>query len=378
MQIQQSIFFDSSLTSAWNGLANIQPQLLLVFGAPAFFTPGLAGAIQQNFPQATILGCSTAGEIYGTAVYENALVITAIHFDHAGFMSASAPLGNIKDSQAAGARLAARLVHKDLHSVLVYAPGLAINGSAVINGMSSVLPSGVRITGGLAGDNGVFQKTFTMLNGQVSDHQLVAVGFYEPGIKCHHGSFGGWLPFGPARKVTGCIGNELLELDGQPALDIYRQYLGEYSSQLPASGLLFPFENLDKEQMPTGVIRTILGINETKGSLVLAGDIKSDGYLRLMHASIDGLIEGARTAAMATRTALTSNNPALAILVSCVGRRLVMGSRVDEEVETVAEVFGPHCSIAGFYSYGEISPLFASTESKLHNQTMTVTYMVEE
>jgi hypothetical protein len=67
----------------------------------------------------------------------------------------------------------------------------------------------------------------------------------------------------------------------------------------------------------------------------------------------------------------------LAILVSCVGRKLVMGSRVDEEVEAVGEVLGNNSILTGFYSYGEISPFTPGASCKLHNQTMTVTCLGE-
>ena len=192
-----------------------------------------------------------------------------------------------------------------------------------------------------------------------------------------HGSFGGWEPFGPARKVTRCEGNILYELDGEPALDIYKRYLGEHAQGLPASGLLFPFAMLGEDHNAIGLIRTILGVDEISGSLTLAGEINVNGYLKLMHASTDKLVNGAEAAAEAAKSLLEAPGESLAILVSCVGRKLVMGTRVDEEVEAVAEIFGSKAVLTGFYSYGEISPFTPGTSCKLHNQTMTITYLGE-
>ena len=192
-----------------------------------------------------------------------------------------------------------------------------------------------------------------------------------------HGSFGGWSPFGPARKVTRCANNVLFELDGESALEVYKRYLGEHAKGLPASGLLFPFAMLGKDHSEVGLIRTILGVDEANGSLTLAGDIDPEGYLRLMHASTDALVEGAEAAAEAAQAMRGNAGEGLALLVSCVGRKLVMGGRVDEEVEAVGDVFGQGATLAGFYSYGEISPFSPSVDCKLHNQTMTITYLSE-
>ncbi|MDP1153786.1 FIST C-terminal domain-containing protein, partial [Klebsiella pneumoniae] len=77
--------------------------------------------------------------------------------------------------------------------------------------------------------------------------------------------------------------NVLYELDGEPALDIYKRYLGDHARELPGSGLLFPFAMLGDDDSESGLVRTILGVDEAQGSVTLAGDIDPQGYLRLMH-----------------------------------------------------------------------------------------------
>jgi len=161
-------------------------------------------------------------------------------------------------------------------------------------------------------------------------------------------------------------------------LSLYKRYLGDYASGLPATGLLFPLQMLDENHAATGLIRTIMSIDEAEGSLILAGDVKQDGYLRLMQASTENLVDGAEAAGTQVRQRLPGDSaPGLAILVSCVGRRLVMGDRVEEEVEAVTEHLGDDTLSCGFYSYGEISPFTTTTDCKLHNQTMTVTFLGE-
>lgn len=361
-------------------LAAIAPQLVLVFGAVERMTePGLVESLKSAFPAAELAGCTTAGEIGAGGVSDGALVVVALRFSGSRVQLAATDLADMEDSRAAGQRLGLALAAPGLRHVLVLGQGVQINGSALIEGISEPLGTGVLLSGGLAGDGGAFERTWTLSNQGLSQRQIVAIGFSGEELRVGNGSFHGWRPFGPVRKVTRSAGNVLFELDGQPALDIYKRYLGEYAKGLPASGLLFPFEMLGEDRGALGLIRTILGVDESAGSLVLAGNIVEDGYLRLMHASTDSLVDGAMAAAEAAHDAAPGADPgeSLVLLVSCVGRKLVMGARADEEVEAVQTVFGPKASIAGFYSNGEISPMRDLLTCHLHNQTMTVTHIAE-
>jgi hypothetical protein len=378
MKIEQFTAHQTPAPAELASLAAIAPDLVLAFGSVTHLAePGLLETLRDAFPAAVLAGCSTAGEIGDLGVTDDMLGLTAIRFDQPGVSLATTDLASMADSFEAGVRLALDLPVEGLHNVLVFGLGVDINGSALIAGLASRLPAGVAIAGGLAGDGGAFTRTLTLSSRAVSDRQLVAVGLHAPRTHVTHGSFHGWQPFGPARRVTRSEGNVLFELDGAPALDVYRKYLGEYAEGLPGTGLLFPFEMMGSDRQGQGLIRTILGVDREAGSLILAGDIVSDGYLKLMHASTDTLIDGAQAAAEQAHGGLEASGDSLALLVSCVGRKLVMGARVDEEVEAVAAVFGRNARVAGFYSNGEISPLLASTECRLHNQTMTITLLRE-
>ncbi|MDP1534266.1 MAG: FIST N-terminal domain-containing protein, partial [Rubrivivax sp.] len=336
--------------------------------------PTLAAA----FPRAQRVGCSTAGEISNSGVDDGSVVVTAIHFNTPAFRIASVDLAAMDDSRSAGQRLAAQLAADDLSAVLIFGQGVAINGSALIDGVTQGVGPGVVLTGGLAGDAGAFERSWTLSNQGVSQRAIVAIGWYGSATRVAHGSFGGWQPFGPPRRVTRARGNLLQELDGEPALDVYKRYLGEYARDLPASGLLFPFAMLGDDLREVGLIRTILGIDESDGSLILAGEVQQGGHLRLMHADTNALVNGAQAAARAAQAMFAASTPGLALLISCVGRKLVMGGRTDDEVEAVAQVLGAGATLTGFYSNGEISPFVGSTSCALHNQTMTITCLYEE
>jgi hypothetical protein len=373
-QLQLSDIHAASL----DALAEIQPNLVLVFAAPRFFTdPALPEWLGQAFPEARRVGLSTAGEIATAGVSDDTIVITAIRFERSAFEVVATDLGGMEDSRAAGERLARQLETRELKAVLLFCQGVGVNGSEVIAGIVSVLGAAVPITGGLAGDNGAFTGTWSLLDDKVSSRRIVAIGLRGETLEFAHGCYGGWQSFGPARQATRAAGNVLYELDGKPALDTYKTYLGEYARDLPASGLLFPIALLDDDTQESGLIRTLLAIDESQGSLTLAGDIPQGGYVRLMHASTEALVDGAEAAALAARRMHFGHSPVLGLLISCIGRKLVMGDRVDEEVEAVAGVFGRDCLLAGFYSNGEISPYQETSECKLHNQTMTITCIAE-
>lgn len=361
-------------------LGQIAPGLLLVFGSPALLSwPGLADALAQEFPEAIRVGCSTAGEIANGSLAEGSVVVTALAFAATPLRQASTVLASMDDSRACGERLGQELAAAGLRAVLVFGQGVGINGSALIDGLAAALPQGVSISGGLAGDDAAFERTWVLDRQGLSAERVAAVGLYGERVRIGNGCFGGWQAFGPMRKVTRSAGNILYALDDEPALDVYKRYLGDYARTLPSSGLLFPFEMFSSAQESAGLFRTILGIDEAGGSLILAGDIDPHGYLRLMHAQTDRLVDGAELAAEATLKSLAAV-PAggLGLLVSCVGRKLVMGGRAEEEVEAVKHVLGPKLVLAGFYSYGEISPISAGVECKLHNQTMTITFIGED
>jgi hypothetical protein len=377
MQVAQVIIRNAdSVAAQLEPLRVVQPGLVLAFGTPDLLK-SVAGLLAALFPGATRAGCSTAGEISAAGVSDGSCVVTAIGFEATSSRQASTRLQGMEDSHAAGQRLSQSLPTKGLRAVLVFGQGVAINGSALIAGMTEVLGSSIAITGGLAGDAAAFRQTWVLDDTGVHNDRLVCIGLYGDRLRFSHGSFGGWSPFGPARKVTRCEHNVLFELDGEPALEVYKRYLGEHARELPASGLLFPLAMLGRDHNEMGLIRTILAVDEVAGSLMLAGDIDPDGYLRLMHAGTDALVNGAKIAAQGARRAGVGSGQALALLVSCVGRKLVMGERVEEEVEAVADVFDQNTVLAGFYSYGEISPFRDQAECKLHNQTMTITCISE-
>lgn len=376
MHVEQRVWTEAE---GWTGVehpAPHSPQLVLVFGATRRLEhlPALA-ALRELYPRAHLMGCSTAGEIHGTRVLDDTIVATAVWFESTKLECAQIELADGVDSRAAGTRLASSLEREGLVHVFVLSDGLAVNGSELVKGFAETLTPGVGLTGGLSGDGARFQRTLVCLDGSPAQRRVVALGLYGSRLTVGCGSLGGWDPFGPERLVTRSAGNVLHELDGQSALGLYKQYLGEHASGLPASGLLFPLAVRIDGAEP--VVRTILAVDESAQTMTFAGDVPQGARARLMRANFERLIDGASGAARASQHSLNDSNPDLAILISCVGRKLVLKQRIEEEVESVREVLGPRTALTGFYSYGEISPFTPSARCELHNQTMTITTLSE-
>jgi hypothetical protein len=348
-------------------------QLLIGFGEKRLLLEKpIYEELKKKFPNASIALCSTAGEIFSSEVLNDSLTLTAIEFEKTKVQSTSINISNYKSSFDAGVALIQNLEQNDLKYVFVLSDGGMVNGSELVRGIETIINHKIPVTGGLAGDGTNFQSTLVGLNEKPKTGNIVAVGLYGNYIKIGHGSMGGWEMFGLEKKITKSISNELFEIDNANALDIYKEYLGKYANELPSSALLFPLSiKLNESENP--IVRTILSINNETKSMIFAGDVPEGSKVRFMKANFDKLIDAASDAAENSLVNLKESTPKLAILISCVGRKIILDKRIDEEVEAVINVLGTEAVITGFYSYGEISPLQPNTKCELHNQTMTIT-----
>jgi hypothetical protein len=350
--------------------------LVLVFGASKILSDAaMMAEVRARYSGAHLVGCSTSGEICGIRVRDDSLVVTAVRFEHTALKLVHEVIGTGGDSLEVGKLLAKALPHQQLVHVLVLSDGLKVNGSELARGLRENLPTGVAVTGGLAGDGTAFKHTLVCADSSPGEGVVAALGFYGDHLKVGYGSLGGWDSFGAERLITRSKGNVLYELDGHSALELYKKYLGENAAG-PAEALLFPL-SLRISDDGEGLVRSVASVNEEDQSMTFFGDIPEGSHVRLMKANFDRLVDGAAGAALASYEMLGSVEPELALLVSCVGRKLVLKQRIEEEVESVREVLGNNTVLVGFYSYGEICPQGAITKCELHNQTMTITTFSE-
>lgn len=350
---------------------------VLVFGSVKRFQErGFTKTLEDRYPNAHIIGCTTSGEITNEGVYDESVHITAMHWERSTLNFIVKPINSMAQSHALGALIASELQQPNLKGVFVLSDGLNVNGSELVEGIQEVLPE-IPITGGLAGDNANFSQTYLLNNDKVQDRVVIAVGIYGEHAVVTSGALGGWRPYGPPRKVTKAVKNIVYELDNKPALPLYKMYLGHYANTLPASGLNFPFAIMAEDKSIT-VIRTLLAIDDKDNSLTFAGNVPNSSTVRFLKSDHDMLVNGASDAArQILEKKINLNEKALAICVSCVGRKLVMAEQVSDEVFAVQRLLGLQTGITGFYSNGEICSGEDDGHSQLHNQTMTIAYLSE-
>ena len=372
MQIHTYQFRDGLWTPSL-AESTFTPQWVLAFGSREMLAQNMA-SIRAAHPQAMLSACSTSGEIAGDEVSDDTISLTNIRFESTLLRQATARCATVSDSAATGEALAAQLIGDGLRHVFVLSKGLNMNGTALTHAIQSKLGQEVSVSGGLAGDGARFETTMVYAQDQEGDDLVIAMGFYGDAIQVSSGSFGGWQTFGPERVVTAAEGSTLIQLDGKSALNKYKEYLGEYTGSLPSNALLFPIQITPKGS-DRGVVRTVLAIDEQAETMTFAGDVPLGATVQLMRSNIDSLVDGARTAAAQTIEGMAGAE--LAILVSCVGRKLVLKQRVEEEVEAVLDIVGDKTVVTGFYSYGELAPAASGQPCDLHNQTMTVTLFSE-
>ena len=355
---------------------SLNANLVIAFGERIFLEKTLPyQKIKGLYPNATIVICSTSGQISNSNLVQNNLVATAISFEKTKIKASEIDILLNPDIKLLGKKIKDDLLSDDLKSILVISEGSLINGTELINELILQTREAVPIFGGLAGDGYNFEKTIVGLNSDASAGKIVAIGFYGDNIHFGFASEGGWSDFGPEREVTYSEKNVLYKIGDRFALDLYKEYLGKYAEELPGSSLYFPL-SMKENATSEPVVRTILSIDEEKKSMTFAGDIPIGSKVRLMKGNFDKLIDASYNAASLIHNN-QSNKPELALLVSCVGRKIVLGDRIEEEIEVVREVFGDNMLICGFYSYGEISPTLNKVACELHNQTMTITTIYE-
>ncbi len=361
----------------WDKQPNFQinPQLILVFGSRPTLeaNPNYYSSLIKLYPNTQIITTSSAGNIIGEQLLDETIIATVIEFEKTNIRTGRFELG-VNDDKTLGEQIANYFNTPDLANILLFSCS-GINAGNILLGINGVLKGAVPVSGGVAGDDTRFQKTLVGLNEHLSDKQLVAVATYGKNIKVSHGSKGGWDAFGPRRKVTKSRGNILYEVDNKPVLDIYKEYLGDKAKELPSAALLFPFAIIDTETSEQ-IVRGVQNIDEEKNALILYGDINEGETLQLMRCDFDRLIDGAADSAKETFLK-NSSPPELAVLISCVARRLVLGQLTEEELAETKKVFGNTTTICGFYSYTELSPVIGDNACHLHNQTMTITTFSE-
>lgn len=409
--------------------------LLLVFAAPGMYDDDAPiNELRAVFPHSHIAGCSTAGEIINTKILDDSLTVAIVQFAATRLQVCDAPVSHPHLSLCAGQTIAEELYRPDLRAILVFADGTGVNGAELVRGFGQIIPSGIPIMGGLAGDGARYQRTWVLVDGKPQTHAVTAVGLYGDRLQVGHAAQSGLSAIGGDYSVTSAQGNVVYALDGKPALTVYQEALGELAEALPGTALLFPAAMRSGLSEAQSVVRTVADIDEQTKSLIFAADVPVGARLRWMQAEASQMVSGASDAARVAFKRTLSRSVAgngmgwrigvptptlkpqprptdllnaeliakhraagvalldpfegesasddkaaskdtLCLAFSGIARRLLLGAQCDDELFAVMDMLPANTHMVGFYGYGEIAPAGRAVE--LHQQTMAITTMRE-
>lgn len=374
---------------AGQGLGVEAPQIVVVMSSPMFFQEELIRGVRSVYPQAPLIGCSTAGLITSDGPLEKAVGVLLLHSDTMSFSPIR--VDNIsKGMRAAGKQFGERVSQMaggPPKGAFIFSDALSGNGTELVRGVFETLGTGFPLMGGAAGDDMAFKKTYQYCNDEVLSD--AAVGFAVGGnVSFAAGADHGWRPIGKELTVTKAEGTTLYELDGKPAFSIYEDYFGDaakkFKNALSLPAVTYPLG------MKTGegkseyyMIRVPLAVKDD-GSIMCGAEVIEGSKVRLMIGDIDTALLAAEARAKSIVERTADSRPRLAFLSDCVARKVLFGRRIGEEIEKLNEFRAQGIVLFGFYSYGQIAPLreipanVNTCDPGFYEQSLSIAVMGEE
>jgi len=371
-------------------LGKPRPDVLIVFAGPKFKHQKILDGITSVTKKVPMIGGTTGGEISTDGVSDDSVVVMAIQSDKVKFATAigkDISKGEIKAGKQLAERLLKKMPKKTAKTLVMVPDGLAGDGSDIILGAQKVLGEYFEIVGGSLGDGADFKKTYQYYDGKVYEDSVPGL-MIGGNIVTATGIRAGWESIGNRVKVTKAKSNVVYELDGEPALDFYEKCLGPVrAKKLPAIALEYPFGMIDEKAAIGGKelyfqLRAPLAVDRKKKSITFAAAIPVGKNITITTASRNAIISGSGLAGKQAQDTFKGDKPAFMLIFDCIGRKLVLGSRTQEEVTAVQNVLGMDIPMVGFFTYGEIGPIDKRVRklqsTRYHNQTTVILIVGEK
>lgn len=362
-----------------------EPEILFVFAAREYDCNELLKGVYSVSGTIPMIGGTTAGELSTKGFSTNTVVVLALNSDSLEFTTGIG-VKMSEDELQCGKTLVDDLLKKqtleDALSLLVFPDGLGGDGCKVLDGINSALPDKLEIIGGCLGDGEEYSRTYQFYDGKVYEDSIPGVLISgQSSFKTGIGVRSGFESIGNKMFCTESEGTVVKKIDGVNALELYKELLGEErSKRLPGIFREYPFGLIDEKVAISGEeyfqLRCGFTANEDEGSISCSGSIPEGSAITITAGSRGDLINGARLAAEQAKTTLGDAEPKLIMVFSCIGRKLVLGRRVSEEIDAVQKTMGSDVPLIGFYTYGEIGPIdkgrSSLSEAKFHNETLVI------
>lgn len=347
-------------------LAGQHPQAGILLAAIDFEHPLILARVQTTFPEISLIGCTTDGEISSIMGFqEDSLTLVLFCSDT---LDIRAGLGrslskNVDAStQAAVEHLGlADLDHAKLCITLT--EGLGISIEPALRSLKQLFPPGLPIIGGRAGDQFRFENTYQFFQGEVLQDALPILVFCGD-LKISHGVASGWQPLSRKATITKAKGLVVYEIDHQPATEFYQAYLGDLniSGEYPLA--------IFEDNRDSFYLRASPQWDLAAGSILFTGEVPEQATVQITYSTCDQIIAASQTSIEQAIAQYPGQQPAVALLFSCAARRWILGHRVGEEYELVQQFLKSTLPICGFYTYGEIAPLEIGGKTRYHQETL--------
>ena len=340
----------------------------LLFAAIDFDHQLLLDEINDALPGIELIGCTTDGELSSEGFRQDSASLVLFASDTVDITSG---VGRCVSKDMAGACRAAfqgarAKTTKTTRLCLATPDGLTADGHWMTSALQEAVGGEIPIIGGLAGDNWQLKATSQFFGREVL-RDSIPVLLLSGEFTFSYGVAYGWQQVGEVGRVTRATAAKVYEIDGAPAIDFYRRYLGagaKPAGELPLA-ILNPRNGIE-------YLRTTWGeVEEGTGALTFLGAIPEGARVQVTVTDRDAILKGCGESLSIARASLPAGvEPVAGLFFSCAARRILLGTRTEEEHKLVREKLGPAVPVCGFYGYGEISPHGGDTTgSKFHNES---------
>ncbi len=331
------------------------PQAGIMFAGHEMDHEVLLGGVCDAWPDIELIGCTTDGELSSRLGFrQDSVVLVLFGSDRIEF---AAGLGQDLSGDVAGAcsRAVAAARDKSVHPptiCLALPESLTASGQAVVEALSRTLGGEVPVFGATSGDGYELTKTHQFCGREVYTDAVPVLLLSGP-LVYSAAVESGWEPLGDPGVVTSSDYTTVHEIDGRPAMEFFRRFLGPDGAPTPE----FPLAILD-EQGAVECLRTALSEHQDEsGAITFLSEVREGAKVQITTADRAAILAGCSASVeKAFADYPHGKSPELAMVFSCCCRRLLLGTRTKEEMGIVESVLGSDFPVVGFYGYGEIGP----------------------
>jgi hypothetical protein len=349
-------------------LAGAAPIAAIVFAGSMKDPSALLAAIAAAHPNLPVVGSTAMAELSSRISHAESSFAVMMLASDTVTVSVGFATDAVGDERGAARRAVdmarARLVSEP-RLCIAFSNAVRVNISHVIEGLTSALGNDVPVVGGASACEFTGDLEVRELCGTDVLKESVVVMLLGGRLRFAYAMDRGWTPIGTAHVATKTMDNIVVEIDGRPALDIYKQYLGApgHAGAMFVHHPLAVFEGSSTDFY----LRAGFAEGPVPGSIVTAGNVPQGATLRLTEYQREHVVEAAALAAREARRQWGAGDPAAALVFTCSTRKTVLGTWTAREVDALRAALPESTPFAGFYAFSELAPFSPGKPACVHN-----------